>query len=145
MWNDFEIPFLSLLPQTLVVPYRGRKMSTNFFAQVFWTPPGVRDIPAKFPGYSRCLPSNPWKTNFRGRARTFRPPPLHVQDPHPTWWYPDPKVNLYALVSCLTLTKKAMSFSRDGPGVTAPLRTNIVPLTAVWNPPPTPFRYPPPP
>ena len=31
------------------------------------------------------------------------------------------------------LTKKVMSHSRDGPGVTAPLRTNIVPLTRVWN------------
>ena len=29
------------------------------------------------------------------------------------------------------LTKKVMSHSRDGPGVTAPLRTNIVPLTGV--------------
>ena len=35
------------------------------------------------------------------------------------------------------LTKKVMSHSRDGPGVTAPLRTNIVPLTAVWNRPPS--------
>ena len=33
-------------------------------------------------------------------------------------------------------TKKVMSHSRDGPGVTAPSRTNIVPLTGVWNPPP---------
>ena len=33
------------------------------------------------------------------------------------------------------LTKKVMTRSRDGPGVTAPLWTNIVPLTAVWNPP----------
>ena len=32
-----------------------------------------------------------------------------------------------------------MSHSRDCPGVTAPLRTNIVLLTAVWNP--TPFCY----
>ena len=32
------------------------------------------------------------------------------------------------------LTKKVMSHLRDGPGVTAPLRTNIVPLTEVWNP-----------
>ena len=39
------------------------------------------------------------------------------------------------------LTKKVMSHSRDGPGVTAPSRTNIVPLTGVWNPPP--FRTPP--
>ena len=35
------------------------------------------------------------------------------------------------------LAKKVMSHSRDGPGVTAPLRTNIVPLTAVWNSPPS--------
>ena len=36
-------------------------------------------------------------------------------------------------------TKKVMSHSRHGPVVTAPLQTNIVPLTAMWNPPP--FRY----
>ena len=35
-----------------------------------------------------------------------------------------------------------MSHSRDGPGVAAPLRTNIVPLAAVWNPP---LPLPPPP
>ena len=38
------------------------------------------------------------------------------------------------------LTKKVMSHSRDGSGVTAPSRTNIVPVTGVWNPPP--FHYP---
>ena len=37
-------------------------------------------------------------------------------------------------------TKKVVSHSRDDPGVTAPLQTNIVPLTAVWKDPP--FRYP---
>ena len=37
------------------------------------------------------------------------------------------------------LTKKVMSHSPDGPGVPAPLRTNIVPLTGVWNPPPLPL------
>ena len=35
------------------------------------------------------------------------------------------------------LTKKVMSHLRDGPGVMAPLRTNIVPLTRVWNTPPS--------
>ena len=35
------------------------------------------------------------------------------------------------------LAKKVMSHSRDGPGVTAPLRTNVVPLTGVWNTPPS--------
>ena len=33
------------------------------------------------------------------------------------------------------LTKNVMSHSRDRPGVTAPLQTNIVPLTGMWNPP----------
>ena len=40
------------------------------------------------------------------------------------------------------LTKKVMSHSGDGPGVTAPLRTNIIPLTAVScveSPPPLPL------
>ena len=35
------------------------------------------------------------------------------------------------------LTKKVMSHLRDGPGVTAPSRANIVPLIRVWNPPPS--------
>ena len=35
------------------------------------------------------------------------------------------------------LTKKVMSHLRDGPGVTSPSRTNIVPLTRVWNTPPS--------
>ena len=33
------------------------------------------------------------------------------------------------------LTQNVMSHSRDGPGVTAPLRTETVPLTGMWNPP----------
>ena len=41
------------------------------------------------------------------------------------------------------LTKKVLSHSRDGPGATAPLRTHIVPLTAVGDPPP-PLPLPPP-
>ena len=40
------------------------------------------------------------------------------------------------------LTKVMMSHLRDGPGVTAPSRTNIVPLTGVWNPPPLPLPPP---
>ena len=41
------------------------------------------------------------------------------------------------------LTKKVMSHSRDGPGITAPSRTNIVPLTGVSNPPPPSVTPPP--
>ena len=46
---------------------------------------------------SRDIPDsslrNPRKTNFRGRARSFRPPPLRVEDPHPTGRSPDPKIS----------------------------------------------------
>ena len=50
------------------------------------------------------------------------------------------------LLSCTQLLRRFWSSrnkggwgrtSCDGPGVTAPLRTNIVPLTPVWNPPPS--------
>ena len=69
-----------------MVGLRGRKVSTNFFwDKLFEHPQGSwtsrqnsRDIPGS------SLPS-PRKTNFRGRARTFRPPPLREEDPtHPT-------------------------------------------------------------
>ena len=44
---------------------------------------------------SRDIPDsslrNPRKTNFRRWARTFRPPPLRAEDPHPTGRSPDPK------------------------------------------------------
>ena len=45
--------------------------------------------------------------------------------------------------SGLPLTRKVMSHSRDGPGVTTPLLQNIVPLTGVWNPNPPPSVTPP--
>ena len=54
-------------------------------------------LPSKTPTrlYSRDIRDsslqNPRKTNFRGRARSFRPPPLCVEDPHPTGRSPDPK------------------------------------------------------
>ena len=39
---------------------------------------------------------NPRKTNFRGRARSFRPPPLRVEDPHPTG-FSGPKKLIFVL------------------------------------------------
>ena len=54
---------------------------------------------------------------------------------------PKPKKKLVLItkkrlgIAHLTLTKKVMSHSRDGPGVTAPLQTNIVPLTRLEIPP----------
>ena len=65
-----------------------------------------RDIPD-----SSLSLRNPRKTNFRGRARTFRPPPLRVEDPHPTGRSPDPKkliLVLFFLV--ITVSKKASPF-----------------------------------
>ena len=64
-------------------------------------------MPAKFPGHPRFLSlRNPRKTNFRGRARTFRPPPLRVEDPPPLpGGLRTPKVNLCALFSCLNRKK----------------------------------------
>ena len=48
--------------------------------------------PGKNPGTSQIPPfETPKKTNLRGRARSFRPPPLRVEDPHPTGRSPDPK------------------------------------------------------
>ena len=57
------------------------------------------DIPAK----SRDIPPKKvWFSWFRGTYRTFWPPPLRVEDPyHPTGKYPDSKVWVCALFSCL--------------------------------------------
>ena len=56
-----------------------------FFLKLFGR---FRDIPAK----SRDIP--PKKFDFLGfeaHIELFGPPPLHVEDPHPTRGYPDPK------------------------------------------------------
>ena len=58
----------------------------TFFSQTFRAPPGY---PGKIAGYPAQKVWFPW---FRGTYRTFRPPLLHVEDPHPTAKYPDPKV-----------------------------------------------------
>ena len=71
--------------------FRERKMRTKFFCTTFWTPPGVRDIPAKFPGHPGFLSSKPKEDKVSRAARSFRPPPLRVEDPHPTGRSPDPK------------------------------------------------------
>ena len=77
--------------------YRERRLNANFFSQTFRAPPGC---PGKIPGYPAKRVWFPW---FRGTYRTFRPPPLHVEDPHPTGGYPDPKVWVWAPFSCLNL------------------------------------------
>ena len=54
-----------------------------FFLNLFGR---FREIPAK----SRDIP--PKKFDSLGFEGTFGPPPLHVEDPHPTRKYPDSKV-----------------------------------------------------
>ena len=74
---------------------------------------------------------------------------------HPGWQYGDAlrPAHRHCTVTQLLrwfkifarLLTKVISRSRHSPGVVAPLRTKIVPLTAVWNPLPPPPSLPPPP
>ena len=80
----------------------GTKMHTNFLHKLFEHPQGSGTSRQNFRDIPDSSLQNPRQTNFRGRARTFRPPPLHVEDPHPTGPSPDPKVIFFcALFSCL--------------------------------------------
>ena len=78
------------------VPTRAQNWTRTFFSQTFRAPPGY---PSKIPGYPAKKVWFPW---FRGAYRTFWPPPLHVEDPHPTRKYPDSKVWVWVPFSCLT-------------------------------------------
>ena len=59
------------------------KCGRTFFAQTFWTPPGVRDTPAKFPGHPRFVSSKPKENKLSREGTNFsattpsrgRPPP----------------------------------------------------------------------
>ena len=62
----------------------GEKCARTSSAQTFiWTPPGVRDIPAKFPGHPRFFPSKPKENKLSRKGTNFstttpsrgRPPP----------------------------------------------------------------------
>ena len=92
--------------------FRERKMRTNFFRtdlflrKLFWhnslnTPRGP-GRPGKIPGTSQIpLFEIQGRQTFEGGHKLFGHRPLRVEDPHPTWQSPDPKVNLCALFSCL--------------------------------------------
>ena len=88
------------------VPCRSRtcpeKCARTFFTQTFSTPPGVRDIPAKFPGYPRFLSSKPKEdklsregTNFSATTPSRGRPPLHRE-------VSGPKKLIFVLVFSLT-------------------------------------------
>ena len=79
--------------------------NTNFSCRNFWTPLGVRDIPAKFPRHPRFLPSTPKEDKLSRESANFsattpsrgRPPPHRaVSGPQ--------KVSLCALFPCLNLS-----------------------------------------
>ena len=68
-----------------------KKCTRTFLHKLFEHPYGSGTSRQK----SRDIPDsslrNPRKTKFRGRARSFWPPPLRVEDPDPTGRSPDPK------------------------------------------------------
>ena len=102
---------------------------THFFSQSFGQ---FRDIPAK----SRDIPPKKvWFPWFWGAYWTFWPPLLHVEDPYPTGEYPDSKVWVCALFSCLKqgsnphtfgLSKKMVRFTKGRFVPTKDLRRAIL-------------------
>ena len=68
-------------------------MRANFLSTNFLKTPRGPGHPGKIPlDIPDSSLRNPRKTNFRGTARSFWPPPLRVEDPHPTGRSPDPKI-----------------------------------------------------
>ena len=77
----------------------------TFFSQTFRAPPGY---PGKIPG---CPGTKRFGfPGFRRTYRTFWPPPLHVEDPHPTRKYPDQKVWVWVPFS--SLRQQPLPFGR---------------------------------
>ena len=77
------------------------KCERTFFARTFEHPQGSRTSRQNSWDIPDSSLRNPRKTNFRGWARTFRPPPLRETDPHPTGRSPDPKSWSLCSFSCL--------------------------------------------
>ena len=82
---------------------RERKLNT-FFSSSF---SGAPRISRQSPGMSR---QKCWFPGFRGTYRTFWPPPLHVEDLHPTGRCPDQKVWVLVPFSCLTESPSSASY-----------------------------------
>ena len=71
------------------------KLNTNLFSQTFRAPP---QYPGKVLGYPAKKFGFPV---VRRTCRTFWPPPLQVEDPHPIRKYPDQKVWVWVPFSSL--------------------------------------------
>ena len=79
-WEFRSLLFVSGLLDTASIGKE--KRTRTFFAHMFCTPAGVRDIPANFPGHPRFLSSKPMEeklskegTNFSVTHSRGRPPP----------------------------------------------------------------------
>ena len=99
--SEVRVNFLALLASKSHIFMRaalnsGPKLNTNFFSQTFRALP---KYPSKIPAYPAKKVWFPW---LRGTYRTFWPPPLHMEAPHPTRKYPDSKVWVWVPFSCLT-------------------------------------------
>ena len=100
-------------PQTLFLAPRigNEKFAQTFFAQTFWTPPGVRDIPAKFPGHPGIpLFETQGRQTFEGGRELSGHHPLAWKTLTPQGGLRTQKVNLCALFSCLTEEHLCASF-----------------------------------
>ena len=91
-------------PQVARTFLGARNWTQTFFSQTFRA---LLGYPSKIPGYPAKKVWFPW---FRGTYRTFWPPPLHVEEPHPTRKKLDPKIWVWVPFSSLnsSTTLRAM-------------------------------------
>ena len=111
--RTFEVKILNLKK----IPFlQGTNLNINLFLKLFEHP---RDIPAKTPVYPsqnpRIFPVS------RGICRTFWPPPLHVEGPHPTGRHLNPKSSSCAPFSSLILQR----FPRRSPSGRSKVKSRL--------------------
>ena len=102
-------PYTGIGPWTALPSLGNKKCARTFLHRLLEHPRILPGHPGKIPVTSQIpLFENPRKTSLRVRARTFRPPPLRVEDPppHPAVPRPKKKANSCALFSCLILLKR---------------------------------------
>ena len=120
-----------------------KNWTRTFFSQTSRAPPGY---PGKVPGYPAKKVWFPW---FRGTYRTFWPPPLEVEDPHPNRQYPDPKFCLglgsFFFPDSLEASKrpgKRKRTNRENLEKSGKYRKQPDGETPIWPPPPPSSRLP---
>ena len=84
-------------------------MRTNFFAQTFSIPPGVRDIPAKIPGHPRFLPSKPKEDKLSREGTSFSAPTSSRGRPPPHRAVSGPKELIFVLFFLFLPDKRVVS------------------------------------